>query len=79
MTIDADIHDRILHAAARGEVSVSAWMTAAAREALSAAGWLGGRRLVGRAAGTLATEEMHQAQRNVRAQLRKSRTVPCSA
>jgi hypothetical protein len=34
MTIDADIHDRILHAAARGEVSVSAWMTAAAREAL---------------------------------------------
>ena len=34
ITIDPDIHENILAAAARDGVSVSAWMTAAAREAL---------------------------------------------
>lgn len=34
ITIDPDIHEKILAAAARDGVSVSAWMTAAAREAL---------------------------------------------
>ena len=34
ITIDPDIHEKILVAAAHDGVSVSAWMTAAAREAL---------------------------------------------
>ena len=34
ITVDADVHDRVLVAAAEDGVSVSAWMTAAARRAL---------------------------------------------
>ena len=34
ITVDPEIHKNILAAAARDGVSVSAWMTAAAREAL---------------------------------------------
>jgi hypothetical protein len=34
ITVDADIHDRVLDAAAAEGVSVSAWMTRAARRAL---------------------------------------------
>ncbi len=34
ITVDPDVHDRVLAAAAEGGVSVSAWMTAAARRAL---------------------------------------------
>ena len=34
ITIDPDIHENILAAAARDGVSVSAWMTSAARQAL---------------------------------------------
>jgi hypothetical protein len=74
ITIDPDIHRDILAAAARDAVSVSAWMTTAAREAL--------RRRAGLAAiaqwekqhGRLTAEEMNEARRNVRAQLRTPRT-----
>jgi hypothetical protein len=34
ITIDSEVHQRVLAAAAREGVSVSAWMTSAAREAL---------------------------------------------
>lgn len=34
ITVDPDVHERVLAAAAREGVSVSAWMTAAARQAL---------------------------------------------
>lgn len=34
ITVDADVHDRVLEAAAAEGVSVSAWMTKAARRAL---------------------------------------------
>ena len=34
ITVDADVHDRVLAAAAAEGVSVSAWMTTAARRAL---------------------------------------------
>ena len=34
ITVDADVHDQVLAAAAEEGVSVSAWMTAAARRAL---------------------------------------------
>ena len=76
ITVDPDVHENILAAAARDGLSVSAWMTMAAREAL--------RRQAGLAAvaqweeqhGRLTTEEMNEARRRVRAQLRTSRTGP---
>jgi hypothetical protein len=75
ITIDPKVHEKILAAAARDRVSVSAWMTSAAREAL--------RRRAGLAAvaewekqhGPFSAEEMHEARRGVRTQLRMSRTV----
>jgi hypothetical protein len=75
ITVDPDIHKNIVAAAARERVSVSAWMTTAAREAL--------RRRAGLAAvaewekqhGRFSTEEMNEARRNVQAQLRRSRTI----
>jgi hypothetical protein len=79
ITVDPEIHENILAAAARDGVSVSAWMTTAAREAL--------RRRAGLAAvaeweklhGRLTPEEMNEARRSVRAQLRAPRTVRRSA
>jgi len=74
ITIDPDIHRNVLAAAARDGVSVSEWMTSAAREAL--------RRRAGLAAawwerqhGPFTAEEMGEARRTVRAQSRASRTV----
>ncbi|HEY6343488.1 MAG TPA: YlcI/YnfO family protein [Bryobacteraceae bacterium] len=75
ITVDPEIHENILAAAALEGVSVSAWMTGAAREAL--------RRRAGLAAvgrweeqhGRFTAEEMNDARSSVRAQLRKSRTV----
>ena len=73
ITIDPDIHQNVLAAAARDGVSVSAWMTTAAREAL--------RRRAGLAAvaqwekqhGRFTPDEMDEARRTVRAQPRTSR------
>jgi hypothetical protein len=75
ITVDPGIYKNILAAAAREGVSVSAWMTTAAREAL--------RRRAGLAAvaewekehGRVTVEEMKEARRSVRAQLRTPRTV----
>mgnify|MGYP003948727219 CR=1 FL=1 len=75
ITIDPTVHEDIIAAAAREGVSVSAWMTDAAREAL--------RRRAGLAAveewekhhGRFTPEEMGEARRRVRAQLRTARTV----
>jgi hypothetical protein len=72
ITIDPKVHEKILAAAARDGVSVSAWMTNAAREAL--------QRRAGSTAiaewekqnGPLSTEEMDEARRSVREQLRTS-------
>jgi hypothetical protein len=52
ITIDPDIHQNILAAAARDRVSVSAWMTIAAREALQRRAGLAAIRPVGKAART---------------------------
>lgn len=79
ITIDPKVHERILAAAAREGVSVSAWITSAACAAL--------QRRAGVAAvteweeqyGPLSTEEMNDARRSVRAQLRSARTVRRSA
>ncbi len=73
ITVDPEIHEKILAAATRDRVSVSAWMTDAAREAL--------RRRAGLAAiaewekehGLFSAEEMNEARASVRTQLRKAR------
>ena len=75
ITIDADSHEKILAAAAHDGVSVSVWMTMAAREALQRRAGLAAVALWERQHGRLTTEEMDEARRNVRAQLRTSRTV----
>jgi len=69
ITIDPNIHEKVLQAAAREKVSVSAWMTSAARQAL--------RRRAGLAAiaqwekqhGPLSVKEMDEARRRIRTQL----------
>jgi hypothetical protein len=52
ITVDPDVHENILAAAARDGVSVSAWMTAAARQALQRRAGLAAVALWGKAART---------------------------
>ena len=73
ITIDPDIHGKLLAAAAREGVSVSAWMTAAAREALRRRAGLAAVELWEKQHGRLSEEEMNEARESVRAQLRTSR------
>jgi hypothetical protein len=75
ITIDPAIHENILAVAAREGVSVSAWMTTAAREALQRRAGLTAVALWEKQHGRLTDDEMNEARRNVRAQLRTSRTV----
>jgi hypothetical protein len=75
ITIDPDIHESILAAAARERVSVSAWITSAAREALQRRAGLAAVALWEKQHGRLTAEEMTEARRNVRVQIRKSPTV----
>ena len=75
ITIDPDVHENVLAAAAREGVSVSAWITAAAREALRRRAGLKAVALWEKQHGAFSAEEMNQARRNVQAQLRKSRTA----
>jgi len=75
ITIDPDIHKHILMTAAREGMSVSAWMTAAAREALRRRAGLAAVAFWEKQHGRLTAEEMDKARRSVRAQLRTSRTV----
>jgi hypothetical protein len=73
ITVDPEIHENILAAAARDGVSVSAWMTVAAREALQRRAGLAAVALWERQHGRFTTEEMDEARRSVRAQLRPRR------
>jgi hypothetical protein len=75
ITVDPDVHEEILRAAARDGVSVSAWMTTAAREALQRRAGLAAIAEWEKQHGRLTAEEMNEARRNVRAQLRTSRAV----
>lgn len=70
ITVDPEIHENILAAAARDGVSVSAWMTAAAREALQRRAGLAAVAAWERQHGLFTPEEMDEARRRVRAQLR---------
>lgn len=75
ITIDPDVHENILAAAAREGVSVSAWMTIAAREALQRRAGLAAVALWEKQHGRFSAEEMNEARRRVRDQLRRPRTV----
>jgi hypothetical protein len=75
ITVDPDIHKNIVAAAARERVSVSAWMTTAAREALKRRAGLAAVAEWEKQHGSFSTEEMNEARRNVQAQLRRSRTI----
>ena len=79
ITIDPDIHGNILAAAAREGVSVSAWMSAAARAALQRRAGLAAVAQWEKQQGRFTTDEINEARRSVRAQLRTSRTVRRSA
>lgn len=79
ITIDPDIHEKVLAAAASDRVSVSAWMTSAARKALQQRVALEAVALWEKQHGRFTTEEMNEARRTVRAQLRTSRAVRRSA
>jgi len=73
ITVDPEIHQNILAAAAREGVSVSAWMTVAARDALQRRAGLAAVALWEKQHGRLTAEEMDEARRNVRAQLKTPR------
>jgi len=75
ITIDPDIHKHILASAARAGVSVSAWMTTAAREALQRRAGLAAVELWEKQHGVFTTEEMEEARRSVQAQIRRPRKV----
>jgi hypothetical protein len=75
ITIEPDVHQKVLAAAARDGLSVSAWMTTAAREALLRRAGLAAVAQWEKEHGVFSEEEMAEARRNVRAQLRRSRTV----
>jgi hypothetical protein len=79
ITIDPQVHERILVSAARDKVSVSAWMTQAAREALQRRAGLAAVAEWEKQHGSLTEEEMQEARGRVRAQLRTSRAVRRSA
>jgi hypothetical protein len=70
ITVDPEIHKNIVAAAAHDGVSVSAWITAAAREALQRRTGLEAVALRERQHGRFTADEMEEARRSVRAQLR---------
>ncbi|MGH9624202.1 MAG: YlcI/YnfO family protein [Bryobacteraceae bacterium] len=79
ITIDPEVHEKILAAATRDGVSISAWMTNAAREALRRRAGLAAVTVWEKQHGPFSAEEMDEARRRVRAQLRTARTVRCPA
>lgn len=74
ITIDPDVHEDIVAAAARDGLSISAWMTMAAREALQRQAGLAAVARWEEQYGRFTTEETNEARRRVRAQIRTSRT-----
>ncbi len=73
--VDPDVHKSILAAAAKEGVSLSAWMTEAARDALKIRAGLEAVAEWEKEHGAFTQEELNEARRRVRAQLRTPRTV----
>ena len=69
ITVDPEVHKQIVAAASRGGVSVSAWMTTAARECLQRRAGLAAVAQWEKQHGRFTAEEMDTARRKVRAQL----------
>lgn len=70
ITVDADVHERVVAAAAEEGLSVSAWMTAAARRALLLRDGLAAVAEWEQENGALTEEEVKAARRRVTEQLR---------
>ncbi|HEY3836823.1 MAG TPA: hypothetical protein VGL72_09640 [Bryobacteraceae bacterium] len=75
ITIDPKIHQKILAAASREGVSVSAWMTSAAREVLHRQAGLAAISAWEKEHGPFNPEEMAAARHSVAMQLKASRKV----
>jgi len=75
ITIDPAVHKNIIAAAAHDRVSVSAWMTVAAREALQRRAGLAAIAQWEKQHGRFTAEEMNEARRSVRAQFRTKRAI----
>ena len=74
ITVDPDIHENIIAAATRDGLSISAWMTVAAREALQRRAGLEAVELWEKQHGRFTAEELDEARRSVRAQIQVRRT-----
>jgi hypothetical protein len=70
ITVDPEVHAAVLAAASADQVSVSAWLTNAARSALRQRAGLRAVEEWERQHGRLTAEEMTEAHRRVKAQLR---------
>ena len=75
ITVDPDVHKSILAAAAEEGVSLSAWMTEAARDALKVRTGLAAVAEWENEHGAFTKEELDEARRSVREQMRASRRV----
>jgi len=73
ITVDPDVHQRVREAAAEDRVSVSAWMTQAARSALAVRDGLSAVAEWEAEHGALTATELAAARREVSAQLRVAR------
>jgi hypothetical protein len=75
ITVDPKVHEKIIAEASREGVSVSAWITSAAREVLQRRAGLAAIADWEKQHGAFSEEEMDEARRSVDAQLRTSRRV----
>ncbi len=76
ITVDPEVHENILAAATQDGLSVSAWLTIAAREALQRRAGLAAVAQWEKQHGLFTEEEMGQARRSVLTQLRKTPARP---
>lgn len=79
ITVDPGIHQDILSAAAREGMSVSAWMSNAARDALRRRAGLASVARWEKEHGPFTEKELNNARRAVRAQMRKRSSLRRSA
>ena len=75
ITVDPEVHKDIIAAAAREGVSVSAWMTAAARDTLRIRAGLAAVAEWEKEHGAFTEQERREALQRVRAQLRAARKL----
>ena len=73
ITVDPDVHGRVVTAAAQDGMSVSAWMTEAARRALLVRDGLSAVAEWERTNGSFTAEEMTEARQRVASELAPSR------